>query len=149
MSGPKPRPLLPASLRKRVLEAFHGLDHCGQKALLRRTSAEYYWPKQNAQIKDFKRNCHFCQAAQCTYWKANPYAHQSDSSSQASILPHQLGHPGAIAQVQRLPLHADHCLQINQIRSSCTLGSCRCSILHQGFSSSLAGLLLIAISGHQ
>ena len=56
MSGPKPRPLLPASLRKRVLEAFHGIDHCGQKALLRRVSSEYYWPRQNTQVKDFWAN---------------------------------------------------------------------------------------------
>ena len=25
--------------------------------------SQYYWPLQNTQVKSFKRNCHFCQAA--------------------------------------------------------------------------------------
>ena len=63
LSGPKPRPLLPASLRSKVMEAFHSIDHCGQKALLQRTASEYYWPRQSSDVRDFKRLCHWCQSA--------------------------------------------------------------------------------------
>ena len=63
LSGPKPRPLLPESLRGPVMEIFHGLDHCGQKPLLHRCAAEYYWPKQSKNVSKFVKECHPCQAA--------------------------------------------------------------------------------------
>ena len=61
ISGDKGRPLLPAKLRTRVLNAFHALDHCGQKELLRRTASEYYWPNQSTDVSKFAANCHPCQ----------------------------------------------------------------------------------------
>ena len=63
MSLAKPRPLLPEKLRSQVLQIFHGLDHCGQKALKRRISAEYYWPKMGKDVASFVKCCHPCQMA--------------------------------------------------------------------------------------
>ena len=62
ISGPEARPLLPAKLRPLVLAAFHSLDHCGQKALLKRTAAEYYWPGQSTDVAQYTKKCHPCQA---------------------------------------------------------------------------------------
>ena len=63
ISGNKARPLLPKSLRNRVLKSLHSIDHCGQKELLRRTASEYYWPNQSTDISEFCKKCHPCALA--------------------------------------------------------------------------------------
>ena len=61
ISGPEARPLLLSKLRTRVLNSFHGLDHCGQKELKKRAAKEYYWPKQGRDVSHFVKQCHPCQ----------------------------------------------------------------------------------------
>ena len=43
--------------------AFHALDHCGRKPLLRRISSEYYWPRMATDVAAFCKECHWCQSA--------------------------------------------------------------------------------------
>ena len=59
----KPRPLLPKKLRLKILEAFHHIDHCGNKELARRAADEYYWPAMGTDAADFCRKCHACNVA--------------------------------------------------------------------------------------
>ena len=39
----KPRPILPLSLRHKVIKCFHSLDHSGQAESTRRTAENFYW----------------------------------------------------------------------------------------------------------
>ena len=43
-SSTKPRPLLPAKFRSKIMQTMHHLDHCSIAETKRRISSEYYWP---------------------------------------------------------------------------------------------------------
>ena len=58
-----PRPLLPQEQRSLALNLFHHLDHPSARETLRRSSREYYWPRQREQVESFVRTCHPCQLA--------------------------------------------------------------------------------------
>jgi Integrase zinc binding domain len=49
-STSSPRPLVPASLRKAVFAAIHGVAHPGIRASRRLISARFVWPKMSADI---------------------------------------------------------------------------------------------------
>ena len=71
VSGPKPRPLLPAKYRQNIIQTFHHLDHANHKEVARRTSENYYWPKLASQVKEFCKSCHGCQSVK-THKYLNP-----------------------------------------------------------------------------
>ena len=58
-----PRPLVPESQRNLIVNLLHHGDHPGEKEMVRRVSASYYWPKLRANVKSFVKTCHPCQLA--------------------------------------------------------------------------------------
>jgi transposase InsO family protein len=57
---PRNKPLVPASLRKIVLKATHGLAHLGGKKLASLVKARYFWPAIDADAKEFVASCVPC-----------------------------------------------------------------------------------------
>ena len=63
LTGAKPRPYLPAPLRKFVIEQLHnGLDHAGEKITKKRVAMYYYWKGIKDQVELFVKTCHGCQS---------------------------------------------------------------------------------------
>ena len=57
-----PRPVIPKSLVKYVLQACHDLDHCGQKEVYNRAKQAYFWPSMGKDISTYVSTCHPCQS---------------------------------------------------------------------------------------
>jgi Integrase zinc binding domain len=55
-----PRPLVPASQRKAVFAAIHGVAHPGVRATRRLISTRFVWPKMAADIAAWCRDCVQC-----------------------------------------------------------------------------------------
>ncbi len=56
-----PRPVVPQSYRKVVFEHFHAFSHPGIRAGRKLISARFVWPKMNADIALWTRQCLPCQ----------------------------------------------------------------------------------------
>lgn len=57
------RPYVPASLRKRAFDLYHGLSHPGIKATKKMISPKYYWPSQTKDIHHWVSTCTDCQTS--------------------------------------------------------------------------------------
>ncbi len=57
------RPLVPVAFRRAVFESLHSLFHPGIRATQRLVTARYVWPRINADIRQWTRNCLRCQRA--------------------------------------------------------------------------------------
>ena len=53
------RHIVPAKLRKEMMEMVH-LSHLGIEGCLRRAREVFYWPRMNAELKDFILKCDIC-----------------------------------------------------------------------------------------
>ena len=68
-SGPRARPVLPESLRPRILQSHHGIDHPGRRESERRTGSQYFWPKMKKIIRQYVTTCHTCQSTKSSKLK--------------------------------------------------------------------------------
>ncbi len=57
------RPLVPVAFRHAVFESLHSLSHPGIRATQRLVTTRYVWPRINADIRQWTRNCPRCQRA--------------------------------------------------------------------------------------
>ena len=53
------RLIVPAKLRKEMMERVHS-SHLGTEGCLRRAREVFYWPRMNAEFKDFSLKCDIC-----------------------------------------------------------------------------------------
>jgi hypothetical protein len=60
------RPVVPASFRRRIFEALHGLAHAGIRATRRMIASRYLWPGLAKQVAEWCRDCQDCQRAKVT-----------------------------------------------------------------------------------
>lgn len=73
------RPLVPATLRRPIFDAYHQLSHSGQKAMRGLINKRYYWSTLISDIDEWVKNCSECQ--------------QSKISRHTSIPPKQIAIP--------------------------------------------------------
>ena len=55
------RPLVPATLRRSIFDAYHQLSHPGQKAMRTLLQKRYYWSKLVTDVDEWVRTCSECQ----------------------------------------------------------------------------------------
>jgi transposase InsO family protein len=65
-STDSPQPLVPASQRKAVFAAMHGVAHPGVRATRRLISTRFVWPKMAADIAAWWRDCVQCNVSKVT-----------------------------------------------------------------------------------
>lgn len=63
ISMDRPRPLVPATWRRRVFDAIHSLSHPGVKASVKLVSAKFVWPGLRKDVKTWTATCLACQRA--------------------------------------------------------------------------------------
>lgn len=56
-----PRPFVPVSLRKAVFRALHDISHPGIRSTQRLLTARFVWPRINADVRKWARECEQCQ----------------------------------------------------------------------------------------
>ena len=66
------RPLVPASLRRRVFEALHTLSHPGIRGTRRLITARYVWPGIQKDIREWTHSCLKCQQSKIQRHTATP-----------------------------------------------------------------------------
>ena len=59
----KPRPSVPADLRRRIFNSLHGLSHPGIKASTQLVSSRFVWPNIRQDCRTWARSCAACQRA--------------------------------------------------------------------------------------
>ncbi len=69
------RPLVPVSMRDKVMAAVHNLAHPGVEATVRLVSAKFCWPKMAKQVRLFACQCISCQKA-----KVSTHVHLAPAS---------------------------------------------------------------------
>ena len=84
MSGSQVRPFVPASLREKIIKAYHCIDHPGQAESVRRAANQYFWPKMKKQIKEFVKTCHCCQSTKPSKLKSPHTGHFPDPQKRFS-----------------------------------------------------------------
>ncbi len=60
------RPLVPATLRRSIFDAYHQLSHPGQKAMRTLLQKRYYWSKLVTDVDEWVRTCSECQQSKTT-----------------------------------------------------------------------------------
>ena len=63
MSRTAPRPLVPAALRRPIVDQLHGLAHPGSKASVRLVSDRFFWPNLSRDVRSWVSACVPCQRA--------------------------------------------------------------------------------------
>ena len=63
ISTDKLRPYIPASLRKDIFGAVHGLSHPGANASIRLMTDRYVWPRMKTDVRKWTKMCVKCQKA--------------------------------------------------------------------------------------
>ena len=66
------RPLVPASLRRRVFEALHTLSHPGIRGTRLLITARYVWPGIQKDIREWTHSCLKCQQSKIQRHTATP-----------------------------------------------------------------------------
>ena len=64
LSSSKPRPVLPKSLRRHVIQQIHNLAHKRVKESVRLVAANYYWQNLKCDVTEYVQTCHACQSVQ-------------------------------------------------------------------------------------
>lgn len=72
MSLGRPRPFVPAALRRRVFDAVHGLSHPGARTSIKLVSDLYVWPDLRRDVRAWARGCEPCQRAKVSRHAAAP-----------------------------------------------------------------------------
>ena len=73
MSLSNPRPVLPKSMRKFVMQQLHSLAHDGIKESVRKISSYYFWKDMKKEITEFCQTCHGCQSVKASTTKSPHY----------------------------------------------------------------------------
>ena len=60
VSTGRPRILVPAEVRQRVMHQVHQLSHPGIQGTRRLMNKSFLWPKMNVDVKEFVDNCNSC-----------------------------------------------------------------------------------------
>ena len=63
LSRPQPRPLVPDSHRRRIVEQLHGLAHPGRKASVQLVRDRFFWPNLPQDVQKWVKLCLPCQRA--------------------------------------------------------------------------------------
>jgi Integrase zinc binding domain/Integrase core domain len=84
-STSSPRPLVPASLRKAVFAAIHGVAHPGIRATKRLISGRFVWPKMSADIGAWCKDCVHCNVSKVT-------THVRAAVTPIDLLPRRFAH---------------------------------------------------------
>jgi cleavage and polyadenylation specificity factor subunit 1 len=71
-SAGKPRPYVPAPLRRRVYLSVHGLSHPGVKATARLVSQRFVWPGIQKDCRVWTRACQACQRSKVSRHTVTP-----------------------------------------------------------------------------
>ncbi|GFX08952.1 uncharacterized protein K02A2.6 [Trichonephila clavipes] len=71
-SMPRPRPFVPASERRQVFNALHGLSHPGSRATARLISTRFVWPRVQSDCRAWARACLHCQRSKITRHNSSP-----------------------------------------------------------------------------
>jgi cleavage and polyadenylation specificity factor subunit 1 len=66
------RPFMPAPLRQRIFNQYHGLSHPGIKQTLNLIKTRYFWPRMSNQIKKLAKTCIACQTSKVTKHNITP-----------------------------------------------------------------------------
>ncbi len=61
VSTGRPRPLVPPSMRRAVIDCLHGLAHPGVRATLKMISSRFVWPRMNEDVRNWAKTCVKCQ----------------------------------------------------------------------------------------
>ena len=65
-STPRPRPYVPAPMRRQVFDVLHGLSHPGTRTSARLVSQRYVWPRVQQDCRTWTRACLDCQRNKVT-----------------------------------------------------------------------------------
>ncbi|XP_045119398.1 uncharacterized protein LOC123509264 [Portunus trituberculatus] len=127
VSTGRPRPWIPASLRRHVFDLIHGLAHPSRRATAHLLKQKFVWHGISRDAKDWVRACPACQTTQ------DSEAHQDGpcvlSPATATFWPHPCrcgGSPSSFRGVS-LPLH--HHGPFDEVARSCSDGRRHCCIL--------------------
>lgn len=63
VSTGRPRPMVPASWRRRVFDAVHSLSHPGVRASVKLVGAKFVWPGLRKDVRQWAASCVACQRA--------------------------------------------------------------------------------------
>ena len=66
------RPFAPLPFRRLVFDSIHGVGHPGGKASRRLVTAHFVWPKMNADIGAWARECLSCQRSKVVHHVRQP-----------------------------------------------------------------------------
>ncbi|GFT41815.1 integrase catalytic domain-containing protein [Trichonephila clavipes] len=69
---PRPGPFVPASERRQVFNASHGLSHPGPRATARFISNRFVWPRVQSDCRTWARACLHCQRSKITRHNSSP-----------------------------------------------------------------------------
>ena len=71
-SAGKPRPYVPAPLRRRIFESLHNLSHPGTKATAKLVSQRFVWPGIQKDCRTWARACQPCQRSKISRHTVTP-----------------------------------------------------------------------------
>jgi cleavage and polyadenylation specificity factor subunit 1 len=74
-SAGKPRPYVPALLRRQVLQSLHNLSHPGTRATAKLVSQRFVWPGIQKDCRDWARACQPCQRSKVSRHTVTPLGH--------------------------------------------------------------------------
>jgi len=74
VSTGRPRPLVPASWRRRAFDAVHGLSHPGINTTTKMVASRYVWHGLAKQVREWSRQCIPCQRAKIHKHTRSPVA---------------------------------------------------------------------------
>jgi hypothetical protein len=80
------RPLVPASFRRPIFDAIHGLAHPGIRASKRLISSRFLWPGLASQVAAWCRDCQLCQRAKASNSPTSPPMHIANPTQRFSHL---------------------------------------------------------------
>jgi len=68
----KPRPYVPAGLRRQVFDMFHGLSHPGTRSTVRLIADRFIWPGLRKDCRTWARSCLPCQRSKISRHVVTP-----------------------------------------------------------------------------
>ncbi len=80
------RLLVPATFRRQIFDAIHGLAHPGIRASRRLIASRFVWPGLASQVAIWCRDCQHCQRAKASAAPASPPLHIANPSQRFSHL---------------------------------------------------------------
>jgi len=81
VSTGRPRPYVPALLRRRVFNMIHGLNHPGARITIRLVTARFVWPSMRKDCRSWTKTCDPCQRAKVSRHVAAPLGQYTEPTS--------------------------------------------------------------------